>query len=487
MGNGRLGGRTKGMSAAVLVCVLFGPVSPATAGPTTAPTTTAPTTPAPATGPTTTATSGTARPRTPIPSSTITEPTPSTTPIPSTPASSAPSQDDAPKVPSVTASPQAEPPHAEPPRTDEVPLTPAEVQAQLEQAAALAAQRRATDAALQAATEQLQALGRQTAVAQAQLATARAEQLAAQKILAGSTQQLGELRADLGVSHEEMGQWARETYSHGGAMSAYEGWLVALDADSSADVARNLAALEQLGLTGSATVRRLERSVSEQTQLQQRAALAAAQARAASARTSAALQQLQGLQRRATVAAAQLRVQQARLLGSDQLSAQQRANLVQAEAIVGAAAGSTTAGSPGTACVGLNTSDFSNGAIPSLALCPVWGAPGQLLRADAAAALSALSRDYAAEFGRPLCLTDSYRTLAIQVRLKATKPRLAARPGTSNHGWGTAVDLCGGIQSFGTVQHAWMLAHAPMRGWFHPAWAEPTGSKPEPWHWELAS
>jgi D-alanyl-D-alanine carboxypeptidase len=29
-----------------------------------------------------------------------------------------------------------------------------------------------------------------------------------------------------------------------------------------------------------------------------------------------------------------------------------------------------------------------------------------------------------------------------------------------------------------------MLTHAPLFDWFHPAWAEPGGSRPEPWHWE---
>ena len=51
---------------------------------------------------------------------------------------------------------------------------------------------------------------------------------------------------------------------------------------------------------------------------------------------------------------------------------------------------------------------------------------------------------------RPICITDSYRTYASQVRLYGQKPALAAVPGTSNHGWGLAVDLCGGIEHFGT-------------------------------------
>ena len=62
----------------------------------------------------------------------------------------------------------------------------------------------------------------------------------------------------------------------------------------------------------------------------------------------------------------------------------------------------------------------------------------------------------------------------------------AASPGTSQHGLGRALDLCGGINSFGSPAHLWMKQNAPLFGWFHPAWAEPDGSLPEPWHWEYA-
>ena len=137
-------------------------------------------------------------------------------------------------------------------------------------------------------------------------------------------------------------------------------------------------------------------------------------------------------------------------------------------------------------CTGLDTSGYANGQIPAAALCPVWAAPGALLRADAASAFRRLSREYTLAFNTPICLTDSYRTRAGQVAVFAAKPNLAAIPGTSNHGWGVALDLCGGIESFGTPQHAWLLAHAPLYGWFHPAWAAPGGSRPEPWHWEFA-
>ncbi|MFD2092170.1 D-alanyl-D-alanine carboxypeptidase family protein [Blastococcus deserti] len=128
---------------------------------------------------------------------------------------------------------------------------------------------------------------------------------------------------------------------------------------------------------------------------------------------------------------------------------------------------------------------YPNGLIPPSAMCPL-GVAGHTLRCDAAAAYRAMSGAYAGAFGAPLCITDSYRTYASQVRLYGQKPALAAVPGTSNHGWGLAVDLCGGIESFGTPQYAWMKANAGRFGFLHPDWAEPGNGREEPWHWEYA-
>ncbi|MGY1807501.1 D-alanyl-D-alanine carboxypeptidase family protein [Blastococcus sp. SYSU D00669] len=128
---------------------------------------------------------------------------------------------------------------------------------------------------------------------------------------------------------------------------------------------------------------------------------------------------------------------------------------------------------------------YPNGLIPPSALCPI-GVGGHSLRCDAAAAWKAMSTAFAGTFGTPICITDSYRTYASQVRLYGQKPALAAVPGTSNHGWGLAVDLCGGIESFGTPQYAWMVANAGRFGWLHPTWADPGNGREEPWHWEYA-
>jgi murein DD-endopeptidase MepM/ murein hydrolase activator NlpD len=126
---------------------------------------------------------------------------------------------------------------------------------------------------------------------------------------------------------------------------------------------------------------------------------------------------------------------------------------------------------------------YSNGMIPTSKLCGITSV--HMLRCDAAAAYLRLATAYRAQFGRTLCITDSYRSYASQVDLYARKPSLAALPGTSNHGWGVAVDLCGGSERYGTAQYQWMKAHAPAFGWVHPQWADQGGNREEPWHWEF--
>ena len=129
---------------------------------------------------------------------------------------------------------------------------------------------------------------------------------------------------------------------------------------------------------------------------------------------------------------------------------------------------------------------YDNGSAPSTALCPA-AASGPLLRCDAAVAFRLLDGAFQEQFGTPLCLTGGYRTLSEQVSLYDAKPTLAARPGTSNHGWGVAVDLCGGVESFGTPEHEFVVATAPLFGWQHPSWAAADGSRPEPWHFEFGT
>lgn len=140
----------------------------------------------------------------------------------------------------------------------------------------------------------------------------------------------------------------------------------------------------------------------------------------------------------------------------------------------------------GPICTGKPVEGQQNGNLDPASLCPLWMGGGATLKGTAAAAFNRMSKYHAATVGSPLCVTGGYRSYQRQVELYREKPGLAAVPGTSEHGWGNAVDLCGGVQDSHSAAHHWMQVHARDFGWFHPAWAEPSGSKPEPWHWEFS-
>ncbi len=172
---------------------------------------------------------------------------------------------------------------------------------------------------------------------------------------------------------------------------------------------------------------------------------------------------------------------------SDQLTAaqvaqdQRAADAARTSRSRGPAAGPPPAPvAAGGSCGGGNLSGYPNGMLPTSALCPLVGTNGLVLRADAAAAFNRM----AAAGGMP-CAGNSYRSYAEQVALYRQKPSLAAVPGTSNHGWGVAVDFACGADSYGSPAYAWLKANGPRFGWTHPAWAEPGGGRPEPWHWEF--
>ncbi len=122
---------------------------------------------------------------------------------------------------------------------------------------------------------------------------------------------------------------------------------------------------------------------------------------------------------------------------------------------------------------------FSNGRLASSQLCDLW-VPGEKMRPDAALALAALNEQFRTEFGRSLCIADSYRSISAQYSTKATRGYLAATPGTSMHGLGLAVDFCRSDAS--GVYLSWLKRNAATYGFWNPDWAKT--SKYEPWHWE---
>jgi hypothetical protein len=63
----------------------------------------------------------------------------------------------------------------------------------------------------------------------------------------------------------------------------------------------------------------------------------------------------------------------------------------------------------------------------------------------------------------------------------------SAVPGYSKHGKGLAIDFKTGSRAimFDDPVFAWLIENGSQYGFFHPYWAGPKGSAPEPWHWEF--
>jgi D-alanyl-D-alanine carboxypeptidase len=117
---------------------------------------------------------------------------------------------------------------------------------------------------------------------------------------------------------------------------------------------------------------------------------------------------------------------------------------------------------------------WQNGRVPESDLVPL-GHAGQRLAAPAAAAFADLEAAARAD-GISFRVTDSYRSFEEQVDVARRKGLyseggLAAKPGTSQHGWGLAVDL--GLDA---RAQAWMRSNAGKFGFVEDV-------PREPWHW----
>ncbi|BDZ42943.1 hypothetical protein GCM10025865_22420 [Paraoerskovia sediminicola] len=119
----------------------------------------------------------------------------------------------------------------------------------------------------------------------------------------------------------------------------------------------------------------------------------------------------------------------------------------------------------------------TNGQLDEHALCELWDGKSEL-RPDAAVSLAAFNQAFRAAFGRDLCLVSSYRSYGSQVGLSYSRAGYAARPGTSMHGWGVAVDLCS-EETRSESTYGWILDNIGTYGWSNPDWA--SGGY-EPWH-----
>lgn len=135
--------------------------------------------------------------------------------------------------------------------------------------------------------------------------------------------------------------------------------------------------------------------------------------------------------------------------------------------------------------------DGSNGHMPASAMCVIpWGTDqlgfAQYLRCDAADALTALNDAFRAQFGAPLDLDLTYRSYDDQVAMKAAFGGLAAAPGTSSHGLGTALDVqeWPDTYGFGTARYDWLVANGPAYGWYAPERVREGQPYAEYWHFE---
>ena len=150
-----------------------------------------------------------------------------------------------------------------------------------------------------------------------------------------------------------------------------------------------------------------------------------------------------------------------------------------------AAATAGTVGVPGARPIGgygsmpvpPSLAAYGNGNVPATALTPIRQS-GHRLYAPASAAWDGLVSAAAAD-GVSIRITDSYRSYDQQVDLVNRKGLyseggLGARPGTSSHGWGLAVDA--DVNDARTLD--WIRANGPRFGFVE---AVPR----EPWHWEF--
>jgi len=138
---------------------------------------------------------------------------------------------------------------------------------------------------------------------------------------------------------------------------------------------------------------------------------------------------------------------------------------------------SSIAGLPGAAGTGAATpTTYENGKLPDSALVPI-GVGSHRLAPDAALAFRRMSAAANAD-GVDIGVTDSYRTYESQVDVAKRKGLysqggLAAKPGTSDHGMGLALDL-----DLDAKAQSWMRANGSKFGYIE-------DTPREPWHWKF--
>jgi hypothetical protein len=370
-------------------------------------------------------------------------------------------------------------------------LSPQDLRQQIAAAEALRADLLRSNAQIAAATTRLERLSLQANKLLEEYAAARDAERAAREEANRNVKLFEVLSTQVNEDRRALGEWAYHAYAGGGTLGEMQALIEVLGrpAEEASDTAAQLSYLSDQRTGAYLRVRdhaALQRDVAA------RAVEASARATEEAAKAAEARRKLDGVikdQKAQLESTRELYADQVAkvgpiagvLLGSENAAARAATKrLHQAMASMGFGIdGSTETCSDDEA-------EYPNGHVPARALCPLYGDPSQMLRPSAAAGFNALSKAYERDTGSPICVTDSYRSYAEQVSVKASRGKWAASPGTSEHGMGRALDLCGGINDFGSPAHLWMKQNAPLYGWFHPAWAEPEGALPEPWHWEYA-
>ena len=374
-------------------------------------------------------------------------------------------------------------------------LTPGQLTNQIKAADALRADLMRSSAEVAAANSRLERLSAQANTLLANLSAARTAEVAAETEAAAQQAHLVQLGLEVGAAQDGMGQLASDSYVRGGGpLGDIAAILEALTAPSADRNTDSMATVHYLVDARGRLVDRLRSLQAEQVRTSARAQAASVRAAAAAKRAAAAKSALDvvivaqrsalaGFQSAQSAQVGQAAGLRGALLRSEDQGARE-ADKRLAQALAGQ--DFILLMDQSSSC-GKDSTTYPNGRLPASALCPLYASAGQSLARDAAIAFNAMSNAYQKQTGSALCVTDSYRSYAEQVAVKLERPTFAATPGSSQHGLGLAVDLCGGVQSFAAPAHLWMQRNAPLYGWFHPAWAEPSGVLPEPWHWEFAS
>lgn len=137
----------------------------------------------------------------------------------------------------------------------------------------------------------------------------------------------------------------------------------------------------------------------------------------------------------------------------------------------------------------------ANGMLPESMLAAIpWDKEKTLIAAPALADLTRLNTAFKKKFGKNIDVDLAYRTLDTQkYYYKELGAYIAAKPGTSNHGWGLAIDVPEShAYSFRGKYYKWLKSNSKKYNWLHRKNLEEfraDGSRnpyAEAWHFEYS-